>query len=151
MNPRNLLILLLLLILLGAGLFAIKKSQRTSPPLGSVEISTEPSDSKWATQTNDEANVSVVITPSDPGPQEWNFAVSMNTHSVELDQDMTRVATLVDDQGKELVPLRWEGSPPGGHHRSGKLVFPRFSPTPKSVELKIKGIGEAGERVFKWE
>ncbi|HQU09096.1 MAG TPA: hypothetical protein PLV25_03935, partial [Opitutales bacterium] len=89
---------------------------------------------KWETKIDDQANVNVVITPLDLSPQsaEWTFDVGMNTHSVELDQDMTKVAVLVDDQGKEYKPLAWAG-PTGGHHREGTLTFARITPTPKSI------------------
>ncbi len=106
---------------------------------------------KWETKIDDQANVNVVITPLDLSPQsaEWTFDVGMNTHSVELDQDMTKVAVLVDDQGKEYKPLAWAG-PTGGHHREGTLIFARITPTPKSIVLKITGIADV-IRTFVWQ
>ena len=74
----------------------------------------------------------------------------MDTHSVELDQDMLRIAVLVDDKDKEYKPLRWEGAEPGGHHREGVLIFNQIVPSPKSIKLKISSIGEA-ERNFIWQ
>src|SRR3989338_624153 len=50
------------------------------------------------------------------------FDVSMNTHSVALDFDPAKISTLIVD-GKEIKPTIWEGSGPGGHHRSGVLTF----------------------------
>ena len=73
----------------------------------------------------------------------------MDTHSVELDQDMTKITVLVDDQGKEYKPLGWEGTV-GGHHREGMLIFNQITPTPKSVKLKISGIGDV-VRSFVWQ
>ena len=73
----------------------------------------------------------------------------MNTHSVELDQDMTKIAVLVDGQEKEYKPISWEG-PVGGHHREGVLIFNQITPIPKSVELKISSIGDV-VRSFTWE
>ena len=52
------------------------------------------------------------------------FEVRMNTHSVGLSQDLLTVCTLTDDQGNEYRPTNWDGSPPGGHHRTGVLEFP---------------------------
>ena len=105
----------------------------------------------WETKIDDQGNVSVVITPLDLSPQsaEWKFDVGMNTHSVELDQDMTKIAVLVDDQGKEYKPLAWAG-PTGGHHREGTLTFARITPTPKAIELKITGIADV-VRTFVWQ
>lgn len=106
---------------------------------------------KWETKIDDQANITVVITPLDLSPQsvEWKFDVGMNTHSVELDQDMTKIAVLIDDQGKEYRPLAWAG-PTGGHHREGTLTFARITPTPKSIELKITGVADV-IRSFVWQ
>ena len=106
---------------------------------------------KWEAQTDDQGNVTVVVTPIDLSPQakEWTFDIIMDTHSVELDQDMTESSVLIDDKGKEYKPLRWEG-PVGGHHREGILIFNQITSTPKSVELKISGIDEV-VRSFIWQ
>ena len=108
------------------------------------------SSQKWETKTDDQASITVVVTPLDlsPNSTEWKFDIGMNTHSVELDQDMTTSVVLVDDQGKEYKPLTWEG-PAGGHHREGVLTFNRITPTPKSVKLTISGIGGV-VRNFTW-
>ena len=73
----------------------------------------------------------------------------MDTHSIELDQDMTKIAKLVDDQGKEYKPTAWNG-PTGSHHREGMLIFNQITPIPKSLELKISGIGGV-VRSFIWK
>ena len=80
------------------------------------------------------------------------FDVSMNTHSVNLDQyDLKQLAILKDDLGNEYVPLRWDSSP-GGHHRSGKLVFALTDSLdqPESKELVIRNVAGITERVFTW-
>jgi hypothetical protein len=82
--------------------------------------------------------------------QPAKFKVRMNTHSVELEEDMTAVATLSDDQGREYTPVKWDGAGPSGHHRSGTLVFPILEGTPKSVTLVIRDIAKVPERVFQW-
>jgi len=106
---------------------------------------------KWETKIDDQGNVSVVVTPLDLSSEsaEWKFDVGMNTHSVELDQDMMKIAVLVDDQGREYKPLAWEG-PMDKHHREGVLTFARILPAPKSVELKITGIADV-VRSFVWQ
>lgn len=95
--------------------------------------------------------MTVVVTPLDlsPNSREWKFDVGMNTHSVELDQDMIKIAILVDDKGKEYKPISWDG-PIGGHHREGVLIFNQVKPNSKSVELKISDIGDV-VRSFKWD
>src|SRR3989339_69787 len=106
---------------------------------------------KWESKIDEQASVTVTVTPSDLSleSKEWKFDVVLNTHSVELDQDMTNVAVLMDDD-KEYKPLRWEGAPAGGHHREGVLVFSPITPAPKSIELKITGIADT-VRTFNWQ
>jgi hypothetical protein len=79
------------------------------------------------------------------------FEVSMNTHSVDLGVDLIAVSTLTDDQGKEYRPVNWDGTGPGGHHRSGVLEFPALEGTPKSVTLVIRDIARVPERIFQWD
>jgi len=104
----------------------------------------------WVQKIDEQSSVTVIVTPIDILSQskEWKFDVGMNTHSVELDQDMTKITVLVDDQGKEYKPTAWEG-PVGGHHREGVLKFNQITPIPKSIELKISGIGDV-VRSFTW-
>jgi len=106
----------------------------------------------WEAKIDEQELVTVTVTPVDifPDSKEWKFNVLMDTHSVELDQDMLKIVTLVDDQGKEYKPLRWEGAEPGGHHREGVLIFNQVVPNPKSIKLKISGIGEV-ERNLIWQ
>ncbi len=106
---------------------------------------------KWETKTDDQASVTVVVTPLDLSPQssQWKFDIGMNTHSVELGEDMTKSVVLIDDRGKEHTPLKWDG-PVGGHHREGTLTFTKITPFPKSVELKISDIGNV-VRIFTWQ
>ena len=78
------------------------------------------------------------------------FEVRMNTHSVGLNQDLLTVSTLTDDKGNVYRPTNWEGSPPGGHHRSGVLEFPALEGDPGSVTLIIRDIANVPARKFEW-
>ena len=106
---------------------------------------------KWESKVDDQASVTVTVTPSDLSAEsgEWKFDIVMSTHSVELDQDMTKVAVLVDDSDKEYSPIRWEGAPAGGHHREGVLIFTPVAPYPQDLKLNIKDIGDV-QRSFSW-
>jgi hypothetical protein len=77
--------------------------------------------------------------------------VAMNTHSVDLVDDLTKVSILRDDAGKEYQPTAWEGAGPGGHHREGKLRFAAMATQPKYIELVIKDLAKVAERAFRWE
>ncbi len=110
-----------------------------------------PTEQKLESKVDDQASVTVAVAPIDISSQskEWKFDIVMDTHSVELDQDMTESTVLISDQGKEYKPISWEG-PSGGHHREGVLVFNPIEPAPKYIELKIKNVGGVTERLFKW-
>lgn len=77
--------------------------------------------------------------------------IAMNTHSVELAEEMTKVSILRDDSGNEYKPTAWEGAGPGGHHREGKLKFAAMTTQPKYIELVIKNLAKVAERSFRWE
>ena len=130
--------------------FNSPKPQKT-PVANQTNQQVTTTEKNWGTKTEEQADVTMVVTPIDlsPNSKEWKFDVGMNTHSVELDQDMTKIAVLAGDDGKEYKPLRWEGGEGGGHHREGVLIFSQITPIPKSVELKISGIGNV-ERSFIW-
>lgn len=70
----------------------------------------------------------------------WTFEAILDTHSVNLDQDLTKTAVLIDDKKNEYKSISWEGDPAGGHHRKGILKFKPVLPFPSKIELKLKDI-----------
>ena len=99
--------------------------------------------------TDGREGVSFKITPLDfDFDIPVKFEVKIDTHSGSLNFDMTEISMLEDDKGNKFQPLRWEGSPPGGHHRSGTLYFPALNSQTKEIKLIIKDVSE---RVFVWE
>jgi hypothetical protein len=88
-----------------------------------------------------------------------SFSVVMDTHSVDLDgYDLGRLAVLRNDRGQEVKPEQWD-SAPGGHHRTGMLLFsgkdsagnPVLGPEVKALELLIRDVAGVKERVLRWE
>jgi hypothetical protein len=106
-----------------------------------------------ATQKNTDRGVTVDVSPQNlsAGASTWDFKVVLDTHSGDLNDDLVKTATLLDDKGGRYVPLQWEGVGPGGHHREGVLKFKPVSPTPATIELQIKRAGEANPRSFRWQ
>ena len=83
------------------------------------------------------------------------FKVTMDTHSVDLDQyDLRKLAILRDDTGNEYRPVSWDAAP-GGHHRSGRLTFPlpdsMSQGKAKYLEMVIRDVADIEARVLKWE
>lgn len=106
----------------------------------------------YSSITSRKNGVTVDVKPQKFAPGEpVTFHVRMNTHSVDLAEDMTAVCTLKDDQGREYRPVSWQGAPPGGHHRKGVLEFPTLDGSTKSVTLVIRDVGGVPERAFEWK
>lgn len=105
-----------------------------------------------APQTRSEGGVKVTVAPKNISPNltAWEFEVTLDTHTVALDQDLTRASVLVDAQGNRHGPTAWEGDPPGGHHRKGILRFKALPELPSAIELRIGGVGNV-DRVFRWQ
>jgi len=127
-------------------------TQTQVPTLAPNAMSTGQSALPFATKSNSGGNVDVAVTPTALNIGEpMAFEIAMNTHSVDLSDDMTQIAILRDDAGKEYEPTAWDGGEPGGHHREGILKFTVLAGKPKSVELVIKGMAGVSERIFKWD
>ncbi len=150
MQHKGIIIAYVIVSLIGAAVvYRIVAGSGSGAPV-SPQASGVSSQSQWESKSDDQANVTVIVKPLDLRPESkvWTFDIGMNTHSVELNQDMTKIAVLVDDTGKEYQPLGWEGDA-GGHHREGTLSFSSISPTPKSVTLRVSGIADV-VRTFTW-
>ncbi len=119
-----------------------------------VSITTQDKESQLeiiplSNQTSDQNRISFSVTPLDFNfDNPVSFEIRINTHSVSLDFDMTEISVLEDDQGNKFLPLNWEGSSPGGHHRSGILSFPVLSSQTKEIKLTIE---DFSKRIFIWK
>lgn len=111
------------------------------------------SQNSLTTQTDSEGSVTVKVTPENISndKKNWQFKVVLDTHTGSLDEDLTRSAELTDENGIKQLPLSWEGSPPGGHHREGVLKFPAFQERPQSVTLILRNVGGVAERELSWD
>ena len=105
-------------------------------------------------QKNNEGAIAVTAQWMGEKDESLVFGISMNTHSVNLDQyDLAGLAVLKDDGGNEYQQSSWI-SESGGHHREGTLVFPIPDSIRQSqaryIKIIIKGIDGVNERVFEW-
>lgn len=104
-----------------------------------------------APQISNERGVKVTATPQKilGEARTWDFQLVLETHTQDLSDDLAKSALLIAD-GKQYMPLGWEGAPPGGHHRKGLLRFRAIVPQPRAMELQIRLAGDASPRSFKW-
>lgn len=101
---------------------------------------------------NNENDVAVEVTPKDfNSGSSVKFGIVIDVHEGSLDFDLTKISILEDDSGNEYFPLKWQGSPPGGHHRSGTLSFSSLKNKTNYIKLIIKDVFDVPERVFVWE
>lgn len=95
--------------------------------------------------------VTVKVEPvSASGGAPMAFEITLDTHSADLGADLTQVVELDTGGGATLRPTGWEGSPPGGHHRSGVLSFPPLPEGATMLRLILRDIAGVPERVFEW-
>ena len=109
------------------------------------------------TRMDEQGAVIFEVTPLNLGTpaDTLEFDVSMNTHSVDLSMDLAQLATLSTDAGFTVQASKWDAAP-GGHHVSGKLLFPSMQDTKYILEgvskltLTIINV-DATSRIFEWE
>ena len=109
--------------------------------------------SHLAARTSSARAVTVKVTPQNVASEAktWEFAIVLDTHSAELNDDLVKSSLLLDSAGGRFTPVAWDGAPPGGHHREGVLRFKPVSPQPQSIELQIMRTGEDAPRSFRWQ
>ncbi|OGG23993.1 hypothetical protein A3A79_02240 [Candidatus Gottesmanbacteria bacterium RIFCSPLOWO2_01_FULL_43_11b] len=135
--------LLLLLIVVGTGII-LGRLSGSSPANSQTQ-------SKYETKEHEGGNVTVSVTPLTIKPGfPASFDVAFETHSVDLAFDVEQIATLTDSVGT-VYTAYWEGSPPGGHHRSGTLRFTPDIDTLTSITLTFSDIANIPTRTFIWE
>lgn len=64
-------------------------------------------------QSNSDGGVTVTVAPESLSSSPWKFKLVFDTHTGSLDQDVAKIAVLIDDKGNTYRPLAWEGDPPG--------------------------------------
>jgi hypothetical protein len=127
--------------------FALTPSQNNKTPIKTQKQNT------MSTQTNSQGAVTVKVTPENVSEDKkfWQFNVVLDIHTGSLDEDLVKIAELIDERGNKKLPLSWNGASPGGHHREGVIEFSAFQQSPKSVTLILHNVGGIDERKFKWD
>lgn len=94
--------------------------------------------------------VTVILQHSALVAKELDFLLILETHTRSLNDDLAKSAVLIAD-GRQYLPLGWQGAPPGGHHRKGELRFKAIVPQPSVLELQLRLAGDPSPRSFKWQ
>jgi len=91
-----------------------------------------------ATRTIEAGEVTVEIGPLSIDDRGAAFEIVMDTHSVELDMDIAKDASL-EVGGEDWTDARWKGDGPSGHHREGTLSFDAGGPANGTARLELGG------------
>lgn len=110
------------------------------------------------TRIDEQGMVVIEVTPIDldTSADSIEFDVVMNTHSVDLSMDLAVLSTLTTDTGLTIPATQWDAPSGGGHHLTGKLIFPSIQDGKPILEgagklmLTIVDL-DAPLRLFEWE
>jgi len=149
MNKSYLIIAIVTLFFIIAGFQIMNKSGKKQETQEPVSLGSATLVSGLESQTNYEGAVVVSVVPIKSIDDSWGFEIILDTHSVELNDDLTKTSILIADN-KSYYPIAWDGDSPGGHHRSGILRFNFILPQPTSITIKILEVGGIKERNFIW-
>ncbi|KKU25128.1 MAG: hypothetical protein UX37_C0030G0001, partial [Microgenomates group bacterium GW2011_GWA2_46_16] len=117
-----------------------------------VEPAPTSASSRFETKEQASGNLTVIVTPQElAAGKPVTFEIVFDTHSVNLDFDVTKAAELRDEQGNTYGTPAWDGDPPGGHHRKGTLTFPIPTEKATTITLSLKNISGVNERTFLWK
>lgn len=139
-------------ILLVAGIILILSRNKSveAPQKAIKTVNVESENEVYSTQTKSLGAVEVEITPIKLKPgQPVQFSLSLDTHSVDLSYDYTKIISAQDDQGNVYKALNWSGEN-SGHHLNGVLEFEPLSKEAQSIKLNVSGIDNQ-DTIFEWE
>ena len=109
------------------------------------------------TRIDNQGAIVVEVTPVnlEAAATQLEFSVVLNTHSIDLSMDLASLATMTTDTGLSVAAKLWD-APLGGHHTTGRLVFPLLPEAlplldqASRLTLTVTNL-DAASRVFEWE
>lgn len=146
------------IILVGIAVFTIlavwviTSGKASSAPESNTGDPAHPSlPTRLETKEQTGGNVTISATPQELTPgKPAVIQLVFDTHSVNLDFDVTQAAVLFDEKGMMYGVPVWNGDPPGGHHRKGTLAFPTPLRQIARVTLTLKNIAGIKDRMITW-
>ncbi len=146
---KAIMILLVVLVVVLLALILLDKKPNKETVSGRERVEPTQVLTKYKTQENSEGSVTVEVTPLVISAKEnVIFSVSIDTHSIGLDDNLRDISILFDDMGNKYRAISWDGGT-GGHHLEGKLIFPNVSSGTKEIRLIISGLAGI-KKEFKW-
>ena len=118
---------------------ACGEERTSSSPTPSEQSTDAPARSAMGTKTVEAGAVIVKIDPVRLDATGAEFKVSFDTHSVTLDFDVARNATLTV-AGAPWPGAAWSGDGPDGHHREGTIRFGAGGPAQGAAVLGLGGL-----------
>ncbi len=102
-----------------------------------------------STGSTSNGGVQIELTPKKISLGKLEVEIVMNTHSVDLSRFNLKEITMLEYEGKQLMPY----SAPNlmGHHISGTLIFEVMDNELDSFRIVILGIPKVEKRIFEWE
>lgn len=153
MKYTKVLLFYLVIIIIGVAIyFTISNRGSLFGSTSSVSNSSAEQE-KTATKTTTIDDVMYKVTPKNlsRSSSSWDFEIVLDTHAGSLDQDLQSQVHLTDEKDREYPVAKWEGDPPGGHHREGVLKFESLGSDVASITLKINPGENTAETSFTWE
>lgn len=136
----------------------IDQSQAQPAPTSTEQSAAPQTASEDLTRVDQQGAIMVEVNPLNletPAAKNLEFDVALETHSVDLSMDLATLSTLTTDTGLTVQATLWD-APRGGHHVSGKLIFPATKDGKSILEgasmltLTILNV-DAPARVFEWD
>lgn len=152
MKYGKVLVFNLIIILIGAVIYFVI-SNRTNFFNKPIAPNLPAEQTALSAQTASIGIVTYKVTPKNLSKSSptWDFEIVLDTHTGSLDQDLVSEVRLLDDKNKEYQASKWEGDPPGGHHREGVIKFESLGSDVTSLILKINPGEKMKETSFTWE
>lgn len=141
----------ILLVISGVAIFGLSAKQKQEiSATASPKIEVDAQAPGLSSQTKTMGAVEVEVKPvSVQSGENVVFEVVMNTHSVELGYDYTKIATLTDTDDNSYKPKKWTGGN-SGHHLTGELIFEPLLENPRELKLTLVGVDNESE-TFVWQ
>ena len=130
MRPRMILISAALVVVAALGITVVTDDDgNDAAPKGTSELEAK---------TLTAGEITVRLDPHHLDASGAEFAVTLDTHSEELDMDLVAAATLLVNDTK-WPAIAWDGDGPSGHHREGRLRFDATGSAAGPVEMTLDG------------